>query len=141
MQLCDDCVTRHNSNAVLAAHQLIAVSDTRAVLAMFCTKHREQPIRYFCSECHVTLCSICAIGHDPSHKPEALEQGVLERYRSVFLSLCDFAIIMIMMPGQFLMRPNTAEALLLQGHTPGSSGGCRECPVTTNTQTKPTEGL
>jgi len=85
MQLCDECVTRHNSNPVLAAHQLIAVSDSRAVLAMFCTKHHDQPIRYFCSECRVTLCSICAIEHDPSHRPEALEQGVLEKYRFVFL--------------------------------------------------------
>jgi len=86
MQLCDECVARHNSNSVLSAHQLIAVNDTRAVLAMFCTKHREQPIRYFCAECHVTLCSICAVEHDPAHKPELLEQGVLEKYRFVLLS-------------------------------------------------------
>ena len=83
MQLCDECVARHNSNAVLATHQLICVNDSRAVLAMFCTKHREQPIRYFCSECRITLCSICTIEHDPSHKPEALEQGVIEKYRFV----------------------------------------------------------
>jgi len=82
MQLCDECVARHNSNSLMAAHQLISVSDSRAVLAMFCTKHREHPVRYFCSECHVTLCSICAIEHDPSHKPEALEQ-VIEKYRFV----------------------------------------------------------
>jgi len=85
MQLCDECVARHNFNSVLAAHQLIAVNDTQAIVAMFCTKHREQPIRYFCSECRVTLCTICAIEHDPAHKPEALEQGVLEKYRLVLL--------------------------------------------------------
>jgi len=85
MQLCDECVARHNSNSVLAAHQLIAVNDTQAIVAMFCTKHCEQPIRYFCSECRVTLCSICTIEHNPAHKPEALEQGVLEKYRFVLL--------------------------------------------------------
>jgi len=85
MQLCDECVGRHNSNSVLATHQLISVTDNQAVLAMFCTKHRQQPIRYFCSVCHVTLCSICTIEHDPSHKPEALEQGVIQKYRCVLL--------------------------------------------------------
>jgi len=89
MQLCDECVAQHNSNTVLAAHQLIAVNDTHAADAMFCTKHHEQPVRYFCSECRVTLCSICAIEHDSSHKPEALEQGVLEKYRFVCVVVLD----------------------------------------------------
>jgi len=87
VQLCDECVILHNSNPDFAAHQLIAVSDSRVVLAMFCTKHRNQPVRYFCSEYHVTLCSLCAIKHDPSHKREALEQGVLEKYQSINQSI------------------------------------------------------
>ena len=88
IQLCDECVARHNSNSVLAAHQLVAVNDTQAIVAMFCTKHREQPIRYFCSECRVTLCSVCAVEHNPAHKPEALEEGVLVKYRFVLLLWC-----------------------------------------------------
>lgn len=81
MYFCESCTKKHDGNPLFAGHDRILMQDSSAVETLFCRQHKEQPVRYFCKVCHLLLCTICTMDHDPSHLPEALEKGVIEKYR------------------------------------------------------------
>lgn len=81
MYFCESCTKKHDGNPLFAGHDRILMQDSSAVETLFCRQHKEQPVRYFCKVCHLLLCTICTMDHDPNHLPEALEKGVIEKYR------------------------------------------------------------
>ena len=81
MFFCEQCLDKHANNSIFVGHHVVSLVDTNAAETLFCKSHRDHPVRYFCKVCKLLLCTICVMGHDPAHKPEPLEKGIIEKYR------------------------------------------------------------
>jgi hypothetical protein len=81
MFFCPQCISKHESNAIFSDHHVVSLADVNAADTLFCKAHREHSVRYFCKVCTQLLCVICTISHDPAHKPEPLEKGIVQKYR------------------------------------------------------------
>ena len=81
MYFCDQCLEKHGTNPLFKSHHVINMGESNATEVLFCRVHKEHPVRYFCQPCSMMLCTICTMGHEPSHSPEPLEKGIIEKYR------------------------------------------------------------
>ena len=81
MFFCEVCVEKHNTNQLFTAHHVIKMADSHKSDTLFCKNHKEHPVRYFCKPCSQMLCTICTLEHEPTHTPEPLEKGIIDKYR------------------------------------------------------------
>ena len=85
MYFCPNCLTKHESNALFSSHHVVNMDEKHASEVLFCKQHQEHPVRYFCKSCSLMLCTICTMEHNPQHKTEPLEKGIIEKYRKDLL--------------------------------------------------------
>ncbi|KAK2190861.1 hypothetical protein NP493_66g05040 [Ridgeia piscesae] len=90
LYFCGGCMKgKHDANPLFAGHHSVSIAEKDVCDVVFCKLHVDQSMRYFCQQCSVMLCTICTMQHDTSHRPEPLENGVVQKYQDQLQSMLD----------------------------------------------------
>ena len=90
LYFCNGCMTgKHNANHLFDGHHAVSISEKDVCDVVFCKVHKDQSMRYFCQQCSAMLCTICTMQHDTSHRPEPLENGIVQKYRDQLRSMLE----------------------------------------------------
>src|SRR6218665_2451455 len=71
---CDSCVKVHQFQKLSRNHQLVEIGSetasqtTRPFTAIYCSKHTQKPLDYYCADCTKIVCVSCFVESHASHK-------------------------------------------------------------------------
>ena len=72
--MCEFCVTAHKRINATKNHQILSLTEVKKlgskalVKPMFCSKHKSETLKLFCSTCQKTICRDCTIVDHREHK-------------------------------------------------------------------------
>ena len=90
LYFCESCMKgKHDANPLFTGHHAVSISEKDVCDVVFCKVHKDQSMRYFCQQCSIMLCTICTMQHDTSHRPEPLENGIVQKYQDQLQSMLD----------------------------------------------------
>ena len=87
--MCSSCVKAHD--AFFENHQIKSPSEWRdldlneifAQIPEFCSRHRDEKLKFFCNSCDLSICRDCRLGEHFTHECSELSQKVTEAKKNI----------------------------------------------------------
>lgn len=70
---CNNCSMKHKMSVVLKSHSLVDVLSYDEEEILFCTTHKNEPIKFFCKPCDLEICLFCVLGDHENHMISSFE--------------------------------------------------------------------
>ncbi|KAL2084558.1 hypothetical protein ACEWY4_020076 [Coilia grayii] len=75
--LCSDCVSAHNRVKLTRSHTIVPQElSTGSCPTLYCTTHREEPLKFFCVTCNQLTCRNCQLVDHRNHSYQMLSDAV-----------------------------------------------------------------
>ncbi|CAH1256710.1 TRIM3 [Branchiostoma lanceolatum] len=96
--LCKNCITAHNKTPALKDHYIITLHDLKnpssrpkCSRAMYCPRHTDQRMTFYCQPCAKLVCRDCTITEHrpgPSHNPQEVSK-IAQKYKAELKTLVE----------------------------------------------------
>lgn len=84
---CNNCSIKHKMSVVLKSHSLVDVLSYDEEEMLFCTTHKNEPIKFFCKPCDLEICLYCVLGDHENHLISSFEDVYVVKKDSLMVCM------------------------------------------------------
>ncbi|CAH1795431.1 unnamed protein product [Owenia fusiformis] len=93
-KLCQSCGKTHRHSKLTKSHQVIdftgdELKDAQAIIEVistknvYCSKHKDEPVKFFCTSDNEALCQVCFVTGHASHNCEDINESAKSKLKEV----------------------------------------------------------